>query len=570
MRRNVRENAAKRRYKLAAQLLLMKDLSPMLVTEKDPVTTTETETQPLDLTTQSTEEPGSSTKNTSTPAAPASSASKTQDGAVSKPAAPAQVPSTSKTQNGAVSKPAAPAQLASTSKTQNGGPSKQVATSVKTSDNETSSQTDDYTPEQLPTVPDLTSEPDNQEVVIGTAIVFDGQDTKTLRRDIKKLRASMNRTSKRFYEAHRECVRIRDDYYAKCIQHEKMAQNIHIRETLKIKGRIQRPFNQMESNILYSSKLRSGKKIKQESQTAEDEHKEEQFLFKDTSFELMRQLSRNAGTSEHDSKRHQKRNICMMQVFNERCAMCGKYFQTKEGLNSHLAKHTRTYFKCKFCSLPDRQFASEKAFRHHLQWHALGENYYACDNDDPILGKCTKQFEWPAQLKSHSLTHLPPSKPCRVHVNCDAIYTFEHERTKHEEKGKALRIFKCDPCKMKFKDSFNRDIHLIKKHGSRSFGNADPPPAHIVQTSKSGSAKALTASSAPATQSIPPQASSTEDEEPQVKSPPPKRRRKKDDKNSSLDTTSTSLTGGHSSGSEYVPSREEAQHAYDSDFLPDI
>ena len=382
----------------------------------------------------------------------------------------------------------------------------------------------------------------------------------------------MNRTSKRFYEAHKECVRIRDKYYAKCIQHEKMARNIHIRETLNIKGSIQRPFTQVQTNLLYSSKLRSGKKIKVESKP-QDVHKEEQFAFKDDSYELMRQLARNAGTSEHEGKKHQKRNICMLQVFEERCAICGKYFRTKEGLKSHLAVHTKTYYKCKMCSQPDRQFASDKSFRHHLQWHALGENYYIRDNVDPVVGLCNKKFEWPRQLQSHLLTHQPPSKRCRVHTNCDAIYTFEYERTKHEEKGKALRIFKCVPCNMRFKDHFNRDIHMIKRHGSRSFGSVDPPAIHIVQQTKSGSAKAVTASAASATQSIPPtpvQHTSSDEEELQVKSPPKKRRRRSNGNTSNLDTTSTSNTAGHSSGSEYVPTRSEAKHAYDSDVLPDI
>ena len=520
------EKAAKRRYKLAAQTIQQKDLSAFLVTETDPED--ENVNEPLDLTTQ---------KNNSTPAPTPKEPTSSRKPA-STPVAASPDPSTSKSKNGGASKP---------------------ATTSATSDKDVN-----YSPEELPPIPDLNSSPDTQEVVIGTAIVYDDMDTKTLRKDIKKLRSSMNATSKRFYEAHRECVRIRDAYYAKCIQHEQMAKNIHIRETLRIQGRIQRPFNQMQSNMLYSSKLRSGKKIKSEP-TAADKHKEEQYLFKDTSYELMRQLSHNAGNSEHDSKRHQKKNVCMLQVFNERCAMCGKYFQTKEGLKSHLAKHTKTFYRCKFCPKPYRQFASEKAFRHHLHWHALGEKLYPCDNIDPVAGQCDKKFEWPRQLESHLLTHQPPSKRCRVHNNCDAIYTFEHERKKHEEKGHALRIYRCDPCKMKFKDSFNRDVHLIKRHGSRSFGNADPPASHVIQTSKSGSARALTAT---ATQSIPPQPSSTEDEEQRVQSPPPKKRRKRNN-NSSLDT-STSQTAGHSSGSEYVPSNHETQHAYDSDFLPDI
>ena len=544
----VLDDAAKRRYKLAKQLLLMKDLSPMLVTVTDPVQMNPTDDQAIDLS-KSKDGSSSEKRKTST-----------------KPAETAPNPSTSK--------PSKAIQSGESAKTATNGSSPQETTSAeavgKPPDDVDPKETADKDIEKLPDIPDLNSTPENSEVVIGSAIVYDGQDTKTLCSDIRKLRASMNRTSKRFYEAHKECVRIRDEYYAKCMKHQQMATNIHIRETLSIKGRIQRPFTQVQSNLLYSSKLRSGKKIKVE-QNAQDLHKQEQFAFKDDSYELMRQLARNAGTSEHEGKKHQKRNICMLQVFEERCAICGKYYKTKEGLKSHLAVHTKTYFRCKMCVLPARQFASEKAFRHHLQWHALGENYYVCDYVDAVIGQCNQKFEWPRQLKSHQLTHQPPSKPCRVHKNCDAIYTFEYERTKHEEKGKALRIFKCVPCNARFKDHYNRDIHMIKIHGSRSFGAVDPPPIHIVQKSKSGSAKNVTAaaaSAAPSTEPMPPRHTSTEDEAPQVKSPPKKRRRKtKDITSSQLDTTSTA---GHSSGSEYVPTTTEARHAYDSDFLPDI
>ena len=73
-----------------------------------------------------------------------------------------------------------------------------------------------------------------------------------------------------------------------------------------------------------------------------------------------------------------------MQQYTERCAMCNKSFKTKDGLESHLQGHTKTYFVCPLCKdidpkAPDREFRAEKAFRFHLKWHKLGEPYYVCE-----------------------------------------------------------------------------------------------------------------------------------------------------------------------------------------------
>ena len=339
------KKVAELRYKAAARMLKMHDLTPLQVSEHEPVV--DDNDEPMDL----------STGNGKTASATPSTSDKNTEAASSKSTEATTQPN------------------ASTS-------------------NETPPE------ETLPAVPDLESVPDNHEQIIGSAVIYnyDKMDTKKLRRKINSLRASMNKTSKRFYDAHRECIRLRDEYYEKCIMHAEIAKNIHIRDTLKITSAVQRPFTEVQHNLLHDHKLRSGKVIKQESENT-PEMKEKQLEFKDTSFELLRNLAKNAGTTDRDSKRHGKKSICMLQVFEERCAICGKYFRTKVGLTSHLAAHTKTYYKCTFCS--DRKFASDKSFRRHLTWHSLGEPTFECQHVSSDGSKCEKTFESQKQLDSH-------------------------------------------------------------------------------------------------------------------------------------------------------------------------
>ena len=277
-----------------------------------------------------------------------------------------------------------------------------------------------------------------------------------------------------------------------------------------------------------------------------------------------------------------------MQCFEEKCAICGKFFKTKAGLTSHLATHTKEYFKCKFCT-PDCHYAAEKSFRKHLRWHAQGEQHHTCEVVLSNGETCGKKFEWPNQLKIHGLSHQPPTKACRVHKNCAAIYTFDTERNHHEQHGLAKRIFKCIPCNQTFKDSTNREIHMIRFHfhernnNNLYIGPGEAPPEHFIQKSKSGTAKQQTFQE-PSTQD-----DNTTDEPaaPVIKPRRPKGRRnnvvankpnvREGDPNlavplvANLDTTTTTVTLENvSSGSEYIPSDHERRHAYDSDHLPDL
>ena len=328
------------------------------------------------------------------------------------------------------------------------------------------------------------------EQVVGSAIILDTFDTTQLRKEIHKTRKRMNYLTKLFYDAYRECLRYRNEYYDLALKQTKMSDQVHMRETLKVTGRIERPFNVVEDNLLHGKKLRSGQ-LPPNARPL-DENEQYDFSFKDYTHDMLRNIQRNATDKDptDDSEHHHKRrNICMLQTFEERCYLCGKYFATKRGLNSHLTKHTDQFYKCTLCT-KEKQYTCEAAYKKHLKWHANGEIWHHCDFIYPDTQKhCGKKFKFKHHLDSHTLSHYPPSKECRIHKDCAAIYTYESERKKHKTKGVAKKIFECTPCGKKFKDFTNRKIHMLKFHHPASPHYVSPAPnPPVVQRSATGSA----------------------------------------------------------------------------------
>ena len=187
----------------------------------------------------------------------------------------------------------------------------------------------------------------------------------------------------------------------------------------------------------------------------------------------------------------------MLQVYRERCELCGKYFNSERGLKSHLVKHTNMALYCKLCS-KDRHFTSQISFKKHLSWHSKGELLYTCDfvNKD-TEETCSKTFEWPAWLESHKLSHYPPTKACRVHPGCEAIYTYNTERLKHERTGVARKIYKCDDCNVTFKDDINKHIHMGRYHVATSKHYINPDRIQGATVSSSTKRKRQISSSKP-------------------------------------------------------------------------
>ena len=283
--------------------------------------------------------------------------------------------------------------------------------------------------------------------------------TKQLRKELKRIQKNLNTTADVFIAAHRQCTNYRDKYYGLAVRHAQISQHIHIRESLRITGTLKRELTQDELNLISGQKLRSGSKlsIKQPTTMQREEHKSFNF----DSYAMMQDFKHNV---EQHEKCHSKRKMCITQQYAERCAVCHKFFRTKEGLNSHLMGHTKTYYMCPLCKDKDgsdRPFTALKAFRFHLKWHKLGEPYYTCEI-------CGVKKEWPKYLESHMTTHRKPERPCRAHPGCEAMFSFEQERKYHERYGNILKIYRCDECPMKFKDHVKLTIHQGRIHNPLS------------------------------------------------------------------------------------------------------
>ena len=245
---------SKKRQDAAARMLLMKDLSPMLVVVKEspPLQGCDKET-PLDL-----------------------SADKSKKSDHENPSAISQ----GQTEN-------TDEQQADSEKTVENVPDLQPVPQLDENTDEqqaNSDKTAEHVPD-LPPVPQL-DENTGRELEIGSVIEinFNDLNTKQLRKNINKLRKDMDKTGKRFYNAYKECLRIRDEYYEKARMHQKIANDIHIRETLKITGKIKQPLTDVQKTLIKSTKLRSGKVLKSEEP---DPHLDKQEQFKDTAFQLM-------------------------------------------------------------------------------------------------------------------------------------------------------------------------------------------------------------------------------------------------------------------------------------------
>ena len=291
--------------------------------------------------------------------------------------------------------------------------------------------------------------------------------TAKIKSSMKRLCREMDKCTERFIKAHDECSRIRNEYAIMASQHARLTANMHLRRVLNITRHVQRPLNAKDSNkVEIGQKLRSGKIIKKEE--PENLDKADDAAFQYISKDMMKTFKKNIVNTQDPKE------IAMVQVFQERCAVCGRFFKSKRGLDSHLVKHTNMSFKCKLCT--DRNFTAQIAFKKHLRWHRDGEVYHYCDFivNTETQEKCDKRFEWATGLESHKLSHYPPSKPCRVHEGCEAIYTYDCERLKHERTGTARKIYKCEDCNTTFKDDLNRVIHMGRYHTRTSKHYIDP------------------------------------------------------------------------------------------------
>ena len=135
-----------------------------------------------------------------------------------------------------------------------------------------------------------------------------------------------------------------------------------------------------------------------------------------------------------------KKHRCQNRFEKVKCPSCNKYF-SKTNMSKHIKLHSRTIFKCNFCS---RHFLTEDTKDRHLSVHKSKK----CTT-------CGKKFSRPASLADHLKLHSgevnviseSQSKYARACKICKKNVTSRRELTEHLEKEHIDLCIPCDVCK---------------------------------------------------------------------------------------------------------------------------
>ena len=161
-----------------------------------------------------------------------------------------------------------------------------------------------------------------------------------------------------------------------------------------------------------------------------------------------------------------KYDVAILHTKKVRCELCGKTFNTKDGLKSHLNSHSGYFFQCEWC--PDKRYTAIKAFKKHLKFHASGDKMWICSE-----AGCSKEFENKQQLDSHSKCHSAPTLRCCVHKKCKALFKHSKER-KHHELSPIDNLYLCDVCFKGYKSKSGLERHKNSHKASATPQSAPP------------------------------------------------------------------------------------------------
>ena len=85
--------------------------------------------------------------------------------------------------------------------------------------------------------------------------------------------------------------------------------------------------------------------------------------FRETSFDMLKETQYESRNKMDLSKY----DVAILHTRQIRCELCGKTFNTNEGLKSRLNSHSGHFYQCEWC--PEQRYTSQKAFKKHLQFH---------------------------------------------------------------------------------------------------------------------------------------------------------------------------------------------------------
>ena len=180
------------------------------------------------------------------------------------------------------------------------------------------------------------------------------------------------------------------------------------------------------------------------------------------------------------SRHNRKHQECEPTPFQ--CSACGKYFQDKDNLSSHVAIHGRKLLECSEC---DYHCTSKNTLSRHRKKHKL---------ECPV---CEKRFlpSSAQEMREHILSHRK-NFSCNV---CDFKCHSSGILAEHLKVHTGLKAFACAKCLADLKTAKDLQDHMLQVHGAspqkaqqkfscgmcgEAYGSASLLMQHLVSHSK--------------------------------------------------------------------------------------
>ena len=183
------------------------------------------------------------------------------------------------------------------------------------------------------------------------------------------------------------------------------------------------------------------------------------------------------------------------------CEVCGKLWNTKHDLKSHMMKHSsEKNYTCLECG---KQFKREESLKHHVLRHKGIKNHHCEEcgegfvstasmtthkrNAHPEYGvyicqECNKDCKNKYSLKRHMMGHTGERPFECTWEGCDKRFALAQIRDVHERLHKGIKEFHCTLCPKQFMQSQHLSVHMkrhngIKDHTCITCGKAFVEPA---------------------------------------------------------------------------------------------